>query len=140
MAETYNIDKDHFPEGDGHDYSQTIAIQVNNAYCCETTHLVTLIVTNPSLPTTDHIEVKVTREGIIIERWDAANVRFVNAYGVTFATDFNGTQGGDIYSDEADGDDDSVTATGPVVVAEVKPESPESAMFKRLAFDLPKFD
>ncbi len=141
MAETYNMDG-RFPEEDNHDYSQTIAIQVNGAYCSETTHLVTLIVTNPHLPAEDHIEVKVSREGVIIERWDVANKRFVNAYQVTFATDFNGEPDDD-YADEKDGDDDSVTTEGsPLVVSSsTKVQSDtESALFERLAFELPKFE
>jgi hypothetical protein len=109
------MDAGRFPEDKEHDYSQTIAIQVNNTYCSETTHLVTLIVTNPSLPSSDHIEVKVSRKGIIIERWDAQHVRFVNAYAVVFATDFNGVEN-DAYADEFDGDDDTVTDVGGAVL------------------------
>jgi hypothetical protein len=120
---------------------QTIAIQVNDEYVSETTHLVTLIVTNDSIPRTDHIEIKVSEKGVIIERWDAENVRFVNAYHVVFATDFNGVPNDD-YADEPDGDADCVTNEGGVAVAapEPQPADPESEMFARLAFDLPKFN
>jgi hypothetical protein len=104
----------HFDEGEDNT-SQTIAVQVNGAYTLGTTHLVTLIVRNGFIPACDHLEVKVSRKGIIIERWDAQHVRFINAYEVNFATDFNGAPD-DEYADEFDGDDDTVTNEGGVTV------------------------
>jgi hypothetical protein len=54
----------------------------------ETTKPVMLVVKNDSIPACDHIEIKVTQEGVIIERWDETNCRFVHAYGLTFDEDF----------------------------------------------------
>lgn len=104
----------YFDEGQD-DTSQTIAVQINGAYTLDTTHLVTLIVTNGFIPACDHLEVKVSRKGIIIERLDAQHARFINAYEVMFATDFNGVEN-DAYADESDGDDDTVSNEGGAVV------------------------
>lgn len=54
---------------------------------------VTLLVQNNFIPEIDHIKIAVNQEGVIIERWDQANGRYVNSYCVLFANDFNGPKG-----------------------------------------------
>ena len=67
---------------------QRIDIHADGLNFTETTKPVMLVVKNDSIPACDHIEIKVTSEGVIIERWDDVNNRFVHAYGLTFDEDF----------------------------------------------------
>jgi hypothetical protein len=67
---------------------QRIDIHADGVSFTETTEPVMLVVKNDSIPACDHIEIKVTHEGVIIERWDETNCRFVHAYGLIFDKDF----------------------------------------------------
>jgi hypothetical protein len=67
---------------------QRIDIRADGLSFTETTKPVMLVVKNDSIPARDHIEIKVTKEGVIIERSDDVNNRFVHAYGLTFDEDF----------------------------------------------------
>jgi hypothetical protein len=80
----------------------------------DTTKLVTLVVKNDSIPACDHIEIKVTEEGVKIERWDDVNNRFVHAYCVTFDEDFQDR-------DERGGQTEVIQ--GAVTVEEARPTS-----------------
>lgn len=64
---------------------------------------ITLVVRNEFIPEGDHIEIKVTKDGVKIERWDVSRNQFVQAYAVDFAEDFNNE--GDIYEDEPEDDE-----------------------------------
>ena len=70
--------------------NQTIDIQVNENSIGTTEDAIQLVIKNDFLPAIDHIVVRISTEGIVIERLDVANNRYVNAYCVVFAQDFNG--------------------------------------------------
>ena len=76
----------------------------------ETTQHVILLIKNQFIPPEDHIKIDITDEAIIIERWDSANCRYVNSYGLTFSTDFNGPKG-DVYADEPEDDVETPTVS-----------------------------
>jgi len=49
---------------------------------------VTLVITNGHIAPANHVEVKVTTDGVMVELWDAEQNCYRNAYMVTFADHF----------------------------------------------------
>ena len=84
---------------------QTVDVQVGGFRTEETTERVVLLIKNQFIPAEDHIKIVINQEGIILERWDEANCRYVNSYGLTFSTDFNGDKN-DVYADEPEDEEE----------------------------------
>ena len=71
--------------------------------------IITLVVRNEFVPEGDHIEIKVTKEGIKMERWNAGLNAFSHAFAVNFSEDF-GSYETDIYEDEDESEDEEEVA------------------------------
>jgi len=68
--------------------------------------IITLVVRNEFVPEGDHIEIKVTKEGIKMERWNANLNAFSHAFAVNFSEDF-GSYETDIYEDEIEDEEEA---------------------------------